>query len=90
MATTAKAGDDKEFISFDEAVKRLPEGGHVHTFRQAGPVLLGCDYDRESLLAAMKVAPNIEVPGPAAQAMKHGLAIRDDRGWLFIATLEAA
>lgn len=43
--------DDKELISFDDAVTRLPPGDNIHTFRQAGPMLLGADHGRTSLLA---------------------------------------
>jgi hypothetical protein len=81
--------DDKKTLSFDEAVKLLPAGATVHTFRQAGPMMLGADHTREGLLAAMKAAPEIQVTGPSAQAMKHGLAIEDDTGWLFIESANA-
>ncbi|HNL98896.1 MAG TPA: hypothetical protein PKL61_17315 [Accumulibacter sp.] len=82
--------DDKELISFDDAVTRLPPGDNIHTFRQAGPMLLGADHGRTSLLAAMRAAPCIEVTGPQAQAMNHGLAIRDENGFLFIETAKAS
>ena len=78
--------DDKELISLDEAIKRLPGGDMVHTFRQGGPCLIGADHERARLIEAMRSAPAIEVTGPAAQAMGHGLAICDEHGWLFIAT----
>jgi hypothetical protein len=78
--------NEKEFISYDEAVKRLPAGDMVHTFRSNGMLLVGCDHKRAALLDAMRAAPAIEIPGPQAQAMNHGLAIHDDHGWLFIAT----
>ena len=73
-------------IAFDDAVKLLPEGEFIHTFRQAGHALLGAGHDRESLLAAMRAAESIEVTGPAAQAMDHGLALFDEHGVLFIET----
>lgn len=83
--------DDKRItISFDEAVKRLPEGQHIHTFRESlGGVLLGADHNREPLIASMRKAKVIDVTGPAAQAMGHGLAIQDDYGVLFIETIKA-
>ena len=81
--------DDKKTLAFDEAVKLLPEGETVHTFRQAGAMMLGADHLREKLLAAMQAAPEIHVTGPSAQAMKHGLAIHDDTGWLFIEAASA-
>ena len=78
--------DAREFISFEEAEKRLPDGPEVHTFRQAGAMLLGADWERGGLLKAMREAEAIELTGPAATAMHHGLAIQDERGLLFIAT----
>lgn len=78
--------DDKELVTLEEAVRRLPDGDMVHTFRQAGQALLGADHERDRLIDAMKNAPQIEVTGPQAQAMGHGLAILDDHGWLFIET----
>ena len=76
----------KEVIAFDEAEKRLPNSKRVHTFRQAGRLMLGADWDRSSLLDVMRKAPEIQVTGPQAQAMKHGLCIFDDHGPLFIET----
>ena len=81
--------DDKELISLDEAIKRLPDGDMVHTFRQGGPCLIGADHERDRLIDAMRSAPEIEVAGQQAQAMGHGLAICDEHGWLFIETANA-
>lgn len=80
------ADSDKEFIELDEAVKRLPKGKAIHTIRQAGPCLLGADWDRPGLIEAMRKAPAIEVTGQIAQDMGHGLAIRDEHDLLYIAT----
>lgn len=84
--------DDKVLISLEEAMKRLPDGDIVHTFRQGGHCLIGADHERDRIIEAMRRAPEIEVTGPQAQAMRHGLAICDEHGWLFIQTkkLEAA
>ena len=78
--------DEKEVIAFDDAAKLLPDAEQVHTFRQAGSIILGADWDKTSLLDAMRKAPEIQVTGPQAQAMKHGLCIVDDHGPLFIET----
>jgi hypothetical protein len=72
------------FLSYEEACRRLPDGERIHTFRQAGPVLLGADWPRERVLGALLFAPDIEEAGPAAQSMRHGLAIFDEHGALFI------
>lgn len=75
-------------ISFDEAVKLLPEGDTIHTFRNSGSMLLGADWGREALLAAMRDT-EIHITGKAAQAMKHGLAIIHNGSWLFIEAANA-
>lgn len=78
--------DAKEFVSIDDAIKRLPDGDMIHTFRAGPGVLVGADHERDRLIADMRKAPNIEVTGPGAQAMHHGLAIFDEHGVLFIET----
>lgn len=85
----ASSHDDEETISYDDAVKLLPEGDEIHTLRQAGPVLLGAGMSREQLLEAMRRAPEIYVTGPGAQSLGHGLAIECD-GTLFIETKREA
>ena len=82
--------DGKELITFEEAVKRIPEGDNIHTFKQSGPFLIGADSPRAELLEAMQKAAAIEVTGDHAQSMNHGLAIRDGDTWLFIATTSQA
>ena len=81
--------DEKELISLEAAIKRLPDGDMVHTFRQGGPCLIGADHERGRLIEAMQSAPAIEVTGPQAQAMNHGLCIFDEHGPLFIETANA-
>jgi len=76
---------DQKLISFEDAQQFLPEGEEVHTFRQGGPALVGCHWDKKDLLKAMKQS-SIEITGEMAQSMKHGLAIQDKMGWLFIET----
>lgn len=70
-------------LAFDDAVKLLPQGEQVHTFRQCGLALVGADWDREELLDAMSKSDVIQVTGPLAQRMGHGLAINSG-GVLFI------
>ena len=81
--------NDEKTIPFDEAVKLLPDRDTVHTFRSGGAMMLGADWGRESLLAAMKAATEIHVTGEVAQAMKHGLAIHNGGSWLFIEAANA-
>lgn len=78
--------DKRVFLSFDEAVKMLPDGEYIHTFRNpAVGLMLGSDHDRTELLEKMKKSV-LELSGEAATATKHGLVLFDDNGPLFIAT----
>ena len=79
-----------ELISFGEAIQRLPATEDVHTFRQVGTSLIGATWHRAEIVGALRRAPRIEVTGPHAQVMGHGLAIEDDQGWLFIETARFA
>lgn len=79
--------DERETIPYDEAVKLLPDGDEIHTFRTSGAgMLFGADWPRETLLEAMRKAEEIELTGPAAQALRHGLAIMESGSPLFIET----
>jgi hypothetical protein len=80
--------DEKVFVPYDEAVKRLPDSPEIHTFRQSiANVLIGADWPRDDILSTLSAhAHAIEETGPMAQHMNHGLAIHDDRGALFIET----
>ena len=78
--------DERVFLSFDEAVKMLPDGEYIHTFRNpAVGLVFGSDHDRTELLEKMKKSV-LELSGEAATAMKHGLCLIDETGPLFIAT----
>jgi hypothetical protein len=76
----------RQTIPLDDALLLLPEGEYIHSFRNSPFALLGADWDRADLIAAMTAAPEIELTGPSAQSMDHGLAIKDEYGWLFIET----
>ena len=77
--------EKREFISFEQAIKMLPDKEFIHTFRSVGPVLLGADHDRVSLIETMKkFQDKIELSGKNATAMGHGIILTDDGGPLFI------
>ena len=80
-------GNEKEFITFDEAVELMVDGEYVHTFRNPAGIMLGADHRRSELLEKMKRS-KLELAGEMATAMKHGLVLTDDTGPLFIATKE--
>ena len=74
---------DQLIISLDEAVKLLPEGDTIHTFRIGGAMIIGADWSRESIISAMGKT-DIHVAGEKAHALHHGLAIIESGRWLFI------
>lgn len=79
--------EKRVFISYDQAMEMLPEKDRVHTFRQGGIFFLGADIDKKRLLNQMKkFQDTLELTGPLARSMNHKIALRDDRGALFIET----
>jgi hypothetical protein len=78
----------RTFITPDEAENMLADGERIHTFRQAGFILLGCDVDRQDIVDMLKTFTP-ELSGEQATAMNHGLVIEDDKGFMFIETKAA-
>lgn len=80
---------DADLVSLTTAIGMLRNrDGRVHTFRGGGAFLLGADWNYDDIVDALRHAPRIEVTGPAAQALGHGLVIDKD-GLLFIETKPA-
>jgi hypothetical protein len=84
--------DDIRLLTYDEAVALLPDGDSIHTFLDGGTALIGADWDRSAILTLLREAGHeIEVTGPAAQSMGHGLAAyRADGTPVFIETRKAS
>lgn len=70
-------------IPFEDAVRRLPPGFAVHTYRQAGRAVVGEAWGRDRLLVHLRRFP-VHPAGPDAAARGYGLAVLDHQGWLFI------
>lgn len=77
--------EEREFLTPEQAEALLPEGELIHTFRQAGPAMLGCNWDRNEVLALLRTLKP-ELAGPGATALDHGLVVFDATGPLFIGT----
>lgn len=77
--------DEKVILTPEQAKALLPPGDQIHTFMQAGPVLLGANWDRSSVEAEIDKC-TCELAGPAAMAMNHGLALHTSRGPVFVET----
>lgn len=77
---------DDGSIAYDEAVKLLPAGKTIHTYRNPGAgMLIGADVSRDRILSLMK-ENGVKLSGESATRMKHGLVV-DDNGFLFIETV---
>lgn len=76
---------DRVVLSPEDAEKMLPSGKEIHTFRQAGPAILGSDIKREKILEKFKTC-NPELSGEQATKMKHGIVLKDETGYLFVET----
>ena len=80
--------DDRELLTYDEAVALLPDGEEIHTFLST-PIgaLVGADWERAKILELLRDTDCREVTGPSAQSMGHGLAAyRADGVPVFIET----
>jgi hypothetical protein len=64
----------------EQAKAVLAEGSTVHSFMQAGPILIGCDYQRSTAEQVIEQAEHVEVAGPAARGMGHGVAVTRKNG----------
>jgi hypothetical protein len=80
------SADEKELLTYDEAVALLPDGKRIHAFLDGGMALIGADWDRADILALLRDTDCREVPGPAAQSMGHGLVAWRESGPVYIAT----
>ena len=73
-----------EIISKENALKMLPAGDTVHTFRNGGNILLGAEWDKKDILNLFDKF-EIVLAGENAKALNHRLAVNDG-SWIFIET----
>lgn len=68
--------DDTEIVKLtpEELDAMMPPGENVHTFLQAGPILLGADWARGEILQCARRRP-AELAGKEATGMKHGAVV---------------
>lgn len=74
------------FLDYEEAVAMLADGDMIHTFTNpSASVLVGADWDRAEILEILR--GHVELAGPQATAMGHGLVVERGPGeWLYIET----
>ena len=66
---------ERRFINADEAISLLPDGDEIHTTIQKGMMFIGADWSREDIIDKIQKSGRIEITGPHARAMGHGLAL---------------
>jgi hypothetical protein len=74
-------------LSYAQALDLMTDDEMIHTFRAAGPMSIGADWQRSDVLALIRKY-GAEPAGEHATALGYRLAIIDDHGLLFIKTKE--
>lgn len=77
--------EERVKLTKEQVLSILPDGENIHTFRQAGNSLIGADWEREEILKALEKY-DFELSGEVATRMRHGIAFRDEYGWVFVHT----
>lgn len=83
----------RTYITTEQAISVLPDGDTVHTFYNPGFGLVGADWSKEDITDKLRRSDIIELTGPAARGMGHGMCVYSkDTKWqsdiLFIETDE--
>lgn len=67
----------KCYLTKEQAASILPDGDSIHTFYNPGFGLVGADWSRESLLDKLEKSDILELTGPMAREMGHGMCAYD-------------
>lgn len=67
----------KVYVTKEQAASILPDGDSIHTFYNLGFGLVGADWSRADLLEKLEKSDILELTGPAARGMGHGLCAYD-------------
>ena len=83
----------KTYITAEQALSVLPDGDTVHTFYNPGFGLVVADWSKEDITDKFRSSDIIELTGPAARGMGHGICVYNkDTKWqsdiLFVETDE--
>lgn len=81
----AESGEERHVLTKEEALKMLPDRDYIHTFRNSGITLIGADWSKEEMLKAIEKY-EFELTGEQATNMEHGMAFKDELGWVFVET----
>lgn len=76
-------------VTKEQALRLIGDGEAIHTFREAAFCIVGCDWKRKEMIEAFdKYEDTFQLAGENAKIFKHGLALEDESGYVFIETLE--
>lgn len=68
--------DEPVMLTPEEALALLPEGDHIHTFRNPGAgMMIGADWKREEIEREIREATERQLAGGIATSMGHGLVL---------------
>jgi hypothetical protein len=82
---------DEADLSVEQALAQLPPGEvKIHTFLDAGQMLIGAHWDRSDIEELIRSTPHRRRTGEAAQSMGHGIALWDHEHWVFVETATPA
>lgn len=61
------------YLSYDEAVRVLPNEEYIHTFINDAIGLIGADLEKHEILHKLKNSDVIELCGEQARSLGHGI-----------------
>lgn len=65
----------RTYITAEQAISVLPDGDSVHTFYNPGFGLVGADWSKEDITDKLRCGDIIELTGPEARGMGHGICV---------------
>ena len=72
----------RTYITIEQAISVLPDGDAVHTLYNPGFGLVGADWSKEDIMDKLRRSDIIELTGPAARGMGHGMCVYNkDTKW---------
>lgn len=72
----------KKYLTKEEATSVLPQGDSIHTFYNQGFGLVGADWSREDIIDKIQKSDIIELTGPQARGLSHGICAYDKNAYL--------
>jgi hypothetical protein len=68
--------DERIILTPEEAESILVDGEYVHNYANPGAgIFIGCDFERDGAIEAIKKAAQLEIGGDNCKRMGHGLVV---------------